>query len=395
LLKIKFIVLLILAVYLTGCSDAPSPIGVDELGNDLIKVKVYDSQVDNSTQNSNSFKKILPLGASSYCLLGNSLGVKSTLLLQFNVNFDEATLNAIKKDSITLLSARIVLKKAYGIGDTLQSFPVAQVNGYRVTSSWDPLKVKIDSMPSVDYSTDILSAKPAPDSFYYFNVNNAIALQWMKNSYDTINFRNDGLLLRTETATPYIIGFQGYSATGENAPKIELKFRYLSTNKDTTISFRTLSDAHLIEDATPTLATDEIVVKSGTTLQSKLFFDLSSIPANAFINNAEIVLMADTTKQVIGNIGLKSLSLGLIETLTSDSVFTTNSLITATLFYSAGKYSGNLTTVMRQVHANKKNLGFVITTSNPVEGLETIYLKNSNAAAGLKPRLIVTYSKID
>ena len=151
----------------------------------------------------------------------------------------------------------------------------------------------------------------------------------------------------------------------------------------------------MIEDATPTLATDEIVVKSGTTLQSKLFFDLSSIPANAFINNAEIVLMADTTKQVIGNIGLKSLSLGLIETLTSDSVFTTNSLITATLFYSAGKYSGNLTTVMRQVHANKKNLGFVITTSNPVEGLETIYLKNSNAAAGLKPRLIVTYSKID
>ena len=193
MLKIKFIVLLILAVYLTGCSDAPSPIGVDELGNDLIKVKVYDSQVDNATQNSNSFKKILPLGASSYCLLGNSLGVKSTLLLQFNVNFDEATLNAIKKDSITLLSARIVLKKAYGIGDTLQSFPVAQVNGYRVTSSWDPLKVKIDSMPSVDYSTDILSAKPAPDSFYYFNVNNAIALQWMKNSYDTINFRNDGL----------------------------------------------------------------------------------------------------------------------------------------------------------------------------------------------------------
>lgn len=395
MLKIKFISLFVAAVIFAGCSDSPSPIGVDDLGSDLLKVKVLDSQTDSLTQTSASFRKIVPLGASNFILLGNALGVKSSVMLQFNVNFDETTKNAIQKDSISLISARIVLKKVYGIGDTLQAFPVPMINGYKITGSWDPLKVKLDSLPTIDYSQDILSAKPAPDSFYYFNVKNDIALQWMKNSYDTINFVNNGLLLRAESPTPYLAGFQGFSSTGENAPKIELKFKYLATNKDTTISFRTLSDAHVVEGATPALAQDEMVVQSGTTIKSRVFFDLAKLPERVFINNAELVLTADTSKKLIGNSLLNGILIGIIDELTNDSTFVQNSLYTANLYYSSGKYTGNLTTLVRQIYATKKNLGFVVQTSNAIEGLETFYLRGSKAAAGLKPKLIITYSKID
>ncbi len=395
MLKIKIISLLLAMLIFAGCSDSPSPIGVDDLGSDLLKVKVLDSNIDSLNQNSASFRKIVPLGASTYILLGNALGVKSNVLLQFNVNFDETTKNAIQKDSIQMISSRIVLKKVYGIGDTLQAFPVPMVNGYKVTGSWDPLKVKIDSLPTIDYSTDVLSAKPAPDSFYYFNVKNDLALQWMKNSYDTVNFMNNGILLRAETATPSLIGFQGFSSSGENAPKIELKFKYLATGKDTTISFRTLSDAHVIEGSTPSLLVDEMLVQSGTTLQSRIYFDLSKLPDKVFINNAELIITADTTKKIVGNSLLNGLLIGVIDELTNDSSFVPSSLYTTNLYYSGGKYSGNLTTLMRQIYATKKNLGFALSTSNPIEGLETFYLKNSKAAAGLRPKLIITYSKLD
>lgn len=395
MLKTKIFILLTGALLFTGCSDAPSPIGVDQLGNDLLKVRVLDSQTDTLPQTSASFRKISPLGASAFVLLGNALGVKSDMLLQFNLNFDETTVNALKNDGITLSSARIVLKKVYAIGDSTQSFPVAMVNGYRITSSWDPLKVKADSLPSFDLSADILSAKPAPDSLYYFNVRNDIALQWMKNSYDTLNFKNDGILLRAESATPYLIGFQGFSATGENAPKIELTFKYTATNKDTTISFRTLSDAHVVHGGKPALQTDEIMVQSGTAIESRIYFDLAKLPKNVFINNAELILTADTTKQKIGNSALNGLLVSIFDDLTNDSTFTKNSLYNTNLYLSKGKYSGNLTTVMRQVYLSNKNLGFLITTSNAIEGLETIFLKGSNAPEALRPKLIITYSRLD
>lgn len=395
MLKTKLFLLFAGALFIAGCSDSPSPIGVDELGNDLLKVRVLDSQKDTLPQTSVSFRRVSPLGAAASVLLGNALGVKSDVLLQFNLNFDETTQNALKKDSIVLTSARIVLKKIYGIGDTLQSFPVAMVNGYKITSSWDPLKVKADSIPQIDLSADILSAKPAPDSLYYFNVRNDIALQWMKNSYDTVAYMNNGLMLRAESATPYLIGFQGFSATGENAPKIELNFRYLATNKDTTISFRTLSDAHVITGAKPSLQNDELMVQSGTAIESRIYFDLAKLPPNVFINNAELILSADTTKQKIGNSALNGLLVSIFDDLTNDSTFSVNSLYTTNLYYSSGKYSGNLTTVMRQVYLSKKNYGFLISTSNPVEGLETIILKNSNASEALKPKLIITYTKLD
>ncbi len=395
MLKTKIFLLLAGALLIAGCSDAPSPLGVDQLGNDLLKIKVLDSRTDTLTQTSVSFRRISPLGASAFVLLGNSLGVRSDMLLQFNLNFDETTVNALKKDSILLTSARIVLKKVYAIGDSTQGFPVAMVNGYKITSSWDPLKVKADSLPNIDLSADILSAKPAPDSLYYFNVRNDIALQWMKNSYDTVNFKNDGLMLRAETATPYLIGFQGFSSTGENAPKIELTFKYLATNKDTTISFRTLSDAHVVQGGTPALQADEIMVQSGTAIESRIFFDLSKLPANVFINNAELILTADTTKQKIGNSSLNGLLVNIFDDLTNDSTFTKNSLYNTNLYLSSGKYSGNLTTVMRQIYLSKKNYGFLISTSNPIEGLETIYLKGSGASEALRPKLIITYSKLD
>ncbi len=395
MLKTKIFLLIAGALFIVGCSDAPSPIGVDQLGNDLLKIRVIDSQSDTLTQTSASFRKISPLGASAFVLLGNALGVKADMLLQFNLNFDETTVNALKKDSILLSSARIVLKKVYAIGDSTQSFPVAMVNGYRVTSSWDPLKVKADSLPNIDISSDILSAKPAPDSLYYFGVRNDLALQWMKNSYDTVNFKNDGLMLRAETATPYLIGFQGFSSTGENAPKIELTFKYLATNKDTTISFRTLSDAHVVHGGTPALQADEIIVQSGTAIESRIYFDLTKLPANVFINNAELILTADSTKQRIGNSALNGLLVSIFDDLTNDSTFTKNALYNTNMYLSKGRYSGNLTTVLRQIYLSKKNYGFLISTSNSIEGLETIYLKGSNATEALRPKLIITYTKLD
>ncbi|KAB2909515.1 MAG: hypothetical protein LC102_03910 [Ignavibacteriales bacterium] len=395
MLKTKIITLLAAILLFAGCSDAPSSVGVDDLGSDLLKVKVLNSETDSLTQTSSTFRRISPLGAASFALFGNALGVRSDLLLQFIINFDEATQNALKKDSIMLISARIVLTRAYAIGDTLQSFPVSAVNGYRITSAWDPLKVKIDSLPNIDFSADIFSSKPNPDSLYYFGIKPEIALEWMKNSVDTVNFSNNGLMLRAGAPTPFLIGFQGWSADGSNAPRLELNFKFLSSNKDTTVSFRTLSDAHVIDGGKPALNPDEMMIQSGTAIESRLYFDLSKLPENVFINNAELIIVADTTKQMIGNKDLNGISVGIFDELTNDSTFVKTSLYSANLYYSNGKYSGNLTTLVRQLYTKKKNFGFLLTTSNPTEGLETIYLKNSNAGSAIRPRLIITYTKMD
>ena len=92
---------------------------------------------------------------------------------------------------------------------------------------------------------------------------------------------------------------------------------------------------------------------------------------------------------------MNGLLVSIFDDLTNDSTFTKNALYNTNMYLSKGRYSGNLTTVLRQIYLSKKNYGFLISTSNSIEGLETIYLKGSNATEALRPKLIITYTKLD
>lgn len=389
----KYIFFFLVLLIFQSCSDSPTDAGLDLLDNQKVTVVLFDSAVDSINQNSQSFLKRINTGLADRLLLGQVSETKSSILIEFNIAFDESTRNLIKSNDVQVVSNRIIFKKNYSYGDTSVVFQTSNINGYRINSEWAPDKVRLDSLPSIDKSLDILTLKPTPDSLYYFGVSNTVVLDWVKNAADTSLAKNYGIFLEPQANTSYIIGFQGYSNTLQTAPQIEITLRFLTTGRDSTLIFNSISDAHVIEgyyDKQP----DLLAVRSGIAINTKLYFDLSKIPADALINYAELTLVNDSTKTVIGSSGFNSIITSVISSAVSDTVLTDYVSPTGSLIFSNGRYYGNVTSVITRIIREKNNLGILLKPGLEIEGLETIYFKSSNAILSERPQLKITYSRL-
>jgi len=386
--------LLILLLF-TGCSDDPSLLGVDFVKKDELKVIVLDALTDSMSQNSRSYREIIALGNADRLLLGNRQGIRSSILLEFSLGFDEATkaLLADSKDSIEIISNKVILTPNYKFGDTTGTFPVSSIKVNEIKTLWDPLTVRVDSLPDIDMTTSVLDGTPSADSNYHFSLNNALVMKWMKNTVDTNTYKNNGVFISVDVPTPYIAGFKGFSTDITVAPRIDIRFRKKGASTDTTITFRSISDAHVVEasftQTDPTLMT----VQSGLTVGSSLYFDLKKLPKDIVINRATLQINGASSE--IGSSGFTSLLARTITELNTDSTAKTYGVPSSTLSLSNNVYSGEVTSALENMFYLDKNLGFYLSTAAPAEGLEKIVLKGSSYPVyNERPRLVITYTLV-
>ena len=372
--------------YFISCEDEPSSIGVELISGDLVVVKTFDSQTDTVNQSSSYFKNVIPLGSSTWILLGKYQDIDASVLLKFVFGLSDSLETDVLDDNINVLESWIVLRDRYTYGDTLASMDFTT---HKVNSLWSFTQFTIDSLSKLQYeSTDIGSNLVATDTNYTFNIDESLVLSWMKNSADDAVESNYGIYLKPKDASGKISGFEALTAISSEAAKLFVVIEKTGVYTDTINGF-VIGDVSLVDGTVPNLPAALLGIQASVSVNTKLTFDVSQLPEGLVVNSAELILTQDTLNSVFGTGFNNSLSASYLRY--SDSLNTQGNAVS--LAFNSNQFTGNITSFLRNWINTGENNGLLLRAGNQFNGLELFALHGSDAAElALRPRLRVTYS---
>jgi len=386
--KIKFLILFISSLILFSCSDEPTSIGLDKLGNDLLNIKTINSADDSISQVSSYKHEKVSLGSSSRLLLGKSSNTEASILIKFNIALEESLEEDILNDSINIISSELQLNQTYNFG--VESVPF-DFTIHEVTSDWS-VNFTEDSITSLIYVDEDLSIeKEINDSLTTVKLNtlnNPLIQNWLKIAADTSLDADKGIYLKPTSNTQKVLGYQALTSSFENFPIINVVIEKPGVYVDT-ISFITTLDVGVITGTLPVVSDENIVLQSGYIITSKLLFYIPELPPNSIINSAELTLTLDTNETVVGSNFSNALNVYyLYDSTNTDSLSSAVSLLR-----SGNQFTGNITLFVREWLVGN-NHGLYITPGSTLTGVELFAVKGSNAAIiSERPLLKINYTE--
>ena len=381
-----YAIILFSVLNLLSCSDDPSSIGIDLLDGDYLVVNTFDTQDDTVTQSSSFFKEVVPLGFSNYVLIGKRDELEATTLMKFVFSIEDSLSQDFLDDNIIINEAFIELTPTYIYTDSIADYDFTV---HEITSDWS-LDFTSDSLDFLSYNMDDLSSnKNFTDSIYTFDLNNDFVLQWIKNSIDTSLGENKGLYFIPTMNTGKVVGFQALTPLSSDAAKLRVVIEKPGSFVDTIRAF-ILADISTVITDLPNLPAEDIGVQASTTIQSRLFFDLSQIPRDISINKAELILTEDTLYSITGSSFNSNLA---VFRITDSSDVTVDESTRILLGKNNNIFTGNITSFIISWIANDNNQGMVIRPASLTERLELFAIKGSEyPALSERPRLRIVYT---
>lgn len=385
--------LLFASLLFLSCSDEPSSLGIELIGSDYILVRTYDSVNDTIIQNSSYYKKVIPLGNSDWILVGKyqstEQNIEASSLIKFIFGLADSLKNDVKADNINVLDAWIELRNRYTYVDTLatMNFTVHKVN-----SSWSSTAFTIDSLSELQYDVnDVSSDFSISDSTYSFHIDEALPLGWMKNSADNTLESNFGIYLEPTMSSNKVVGFQALTPLSSQAAKLTVVIEKPGVYIDTVSGFIS-ADISLVNlpNFEPIPLDSLMYVQSSVSINSKLTFDLGSLPPGLVINKAELFITTDMLNSVKGSSFNNSLRVFYLKS--ADSTVTEGNSIS--LLSQDNQYTGDITRFVRNWVSRDENFGILIEAGSPTLGLDLFVLKGSNyTEISERPRLRITYTQ--
>ena len=370
-----------------NCSDEPTSIGGNLVGDDIINLKTISS--DSLSQSLSIFHPTnISLAASGRLLLGVTDNINASILLKFAVGLADSIKNDIINNDATVTSAVMELHKTYSFGDTLSNL---DFNIYKVTSNWS-VNFSEDSIPQLqfDESLDLLDGDPdITDSITSAKLSNQLLQDWLHIAADTSLRGNYGIYIRPTANSQKVLGYQAITPTFTNIPVIKVVIEKLGAYTDT-LTFSSTTDLTVMQGSIPSVSSGNIPIRAGYLINGKLTFDLSSLPENIVVNTAELVLTVDTLESKVGSSYTNSMQVYfLLDSTKTDSIASTS----LTLSRSGNTFSGSITTYVRAWLQNNNNQGLVLSPGDPISGVELFVIKGSDAVQN-KPLLKITYTKL-
>lgn len=384
---------LIFSFYWFGCSEAPTDIGSEALENQGVTVLETTVVQDNSLTRysaDTSYKDILPLGSSRYLLIGNYKQLEANIAIRFYPFFFGKE-SAILKDSIQILSAKVIVNSPYVLGDSSASFGIT---AHKIQANWSASALRSDTTDFLNPSAVNISSSFRRDSssYYSFSLDTALVRQWLKSSIDTSQPKNYGILIKPAAGTAKIAGWEALSGTSTFYPLLEYKCRIVGGG-DTTLTVYAAEDAHVVRGSLPAMHGDDFYVQSGLIGRTNLWFDLSVIPKNSVINKATLILKkhSDASRSYAGNAFTDAVAAYPIQ----DSAANTLTPGYGTLLkLTDSVYAGNVTEMLALFYAKGKNANFQLTTADYLNGAELFAFFGSKAASlSNRPKLSIIYSR--
>lgn len=388
----SFLLFLILS-FLTGCSDDPTGVGGEMLPKDDLKnLSQYDSYKMNSPQKSSGFRAEQDYGYSERAILGKANSMESRVLLDFSMTVPDSLLAAYNNKKLSVVSARLILKPTYSIGEASAPFDFS-VN--KITSSWTSVGFSTSSLSSISYeASDKSDSKTITDSLITVNLNKDFVSSWVDYKMDSTKASPvKGLYLIPSASTGRAIGFPAVTLyTLANVAAVSVT--YLNSNGttayQTTVTYGASYDTHVVFGDTPKAPQGEFILEGGIPMRGKLAFDISSIPAYSMINKAYLELSTDSLKASFGSISSDTI---YARAFTDSSSCATDTRVMS-LVRSGSKYSGDISTIVQLwVNAALKNEGLRIELSDDSRSLNKLFVYGSQAQDATKrPRLQIFYS---
>ncbi len=384
---LSFIVIIFLIVInVLSCSDDPTAIGIDLLAGDFLIVSTFDTADDTVTQSSSFFKEVVPLGLSSKVMIGKRDELEATALMDFTFFIADSLRQDFLDGNILVNKAFIELTPAYTYTDENAEYDFTV---HEITSDWS-IGFTSDSLANLSFDEEDLSSnKNFTDSLYTFDLNNDFVLQWIKVSIDSSLGKNNGIYYIPTMSTGKVVGFQALTTTSSNAAKLRVVIEKPGSFVDTIRAFIFADVSTIITDL-PVLPVVDIGVQASTTIQSRLFFDLSEVPPDIIINKAELILTEDTLSSITGSSFNPNLT---VFKITDSSDVTIDESRGILLIKNDNTYTGDITLFILSWTTNEDNQGMVIRSASLIEGLELFAIKGSDdPKLSERPRLRIVFT---
>ena len=381
------ILFLLITFLLYSCTDEPSSLGIELIGSENISAKIFDTAVDTAQQSSSFFKKVIPLGATDWILIGRYQDIEASTLMKFVFGLPDSLKEDLIDGNINVLDSWVILTNRYIYTDSMatMNFTVHKVN-----SSWSSSSFTVDSLANLNYEpTDASSQFTITDTLYTFHLDTALTLSWMKYTADNTLESNYGIYLDPTLSSNKVVGFQAFTAISSEAAKLFVVIEKPGVYVDTINGFVSADISIVDRPNLPTLPAGLISVQSSVAINSKLTFNLDQIPVSLVINKAELFITPDTVSSVKGSSFSNSLRVTYLSD--ADSLKTQGNPIFLTL--KENKYTGDITSFVRNWISKKENNGILIEAGSPTSGLELFALKGSDYFEfSERPRLRITYT---
>ncbi|HED07684.1 MAG TPA: hypothetical protein ENI57_06180 [Ignavibacteria bacterium] len=388
--KRLFLILLTGIVFfqLSSCSDAPKNFGVDILSSDFIVLDTLNTTKDSVAQISTTFKTVTPLGASQNLLVGKKDNVNASFLIKFILPLADSIKTGISSGAVIITEAKVKLINTYQYGDSSAAFAIT---AHKVTSDWSSIGFTSDSLPNLMYDfANVSSALNLTDSIKTFNLDVNLIKSWFQSVIDTSLKSNKGLYVESSPISQKVLGFQAKTSFSINQPELHVIINKPGVYTDT-LKFTPEADVSIVYGNLPAIGSGEMALQSGFVINSKLWFDISSLPKNAIINRARLFLTSDSMLTIKGT--------NLVDAiLVSNIVDSTTKVIDSTLTQknltpNGNTYSGLITSFVQTWLNTGKNEGMLLAPVEGINGVDLFVLKGSNAPVlADRPRLEIIYT---
>jgi hypothetical protein len=382
----KAAVFLFTALIMFSCSDAPTSIGLDLLNNDFIKVINTNSDSLGLNQYSYSFHKKVSLASSSRLLIGKKDNLEASILMRFFINLSDTLKQNIIDNQVNVSSAVMELIKDYEFGNETEPFDFTV---HKINSDWGS-EFTADSLSNLSYDVeDVSLAKEINDSVTSVTMSNQLIESWLMGAADTSLNTNKGIYLKPDLGANKVLGYTAFNTSLINIPVIKVVIDKPNVYTDT-LNFPAIFDVGVVDGEPPPVSPENLVIQSGYVFNSKLVFDISKIPDNVIINDAELVLTLDTAETATGSSYNSTIyAFYLLDSTNTDSLTTLFSSLTR----SGNQFTGSLTTIVR-LWESLGNNGLLLVPAGQSDGLELFAIKGSNALNLFeRPLLKLTYTQ--
>ncbi|HPN37264.1 MAG TPA: hypothetical protein PL041_02590, partial [Melioribacteraceae bacterium] len=298
-LFIFYFTIFVISIF-SGCSDDPSSTGSGLIADsDLIYTDIFDTDSMFVSITSSTYSDSIDLGSSDKLLIGKTSFAKATAFVRFYPVLPDSISTQIAKDSIIVRKCWVKIKPNYFIGDSLANF---DFNLYRIKQTWSSSSINNNNYTSlpVDKTNDVSYNRVITDTLITFNIENSIALNWLKNKVDSADGENYGVMFSPTEGTNRIIGIPGLNAYTDYSDftvyiEVEKNGKYIDT-----VNAYTTEDIHAVEVTTPSSSNNNLFLIGGDPYRTKIYFDISALPKNVIINKAVLSVTRDNSESYFG-----------------------------------------------------------------------------------------------
>jgi len=390
---INLFLILFFAALIFGCEEDPSSVGEDLLaGQDLTSIHTLDSQADNLEQSSSSYIDTLSLGLSDRTLIGKTEQLTAKGVIKFGFAISSALKTQITNNELTPVNAYVTLKPDYSIGAANNAFGI---NVHKITADWNFEKFKKENLEKIQYNSTPFSSNffSNDDTLFTIDLNKEIVFDWLRSGVDT-TIKNYGALYIPTPESNKVFGFPTLTSAASSS---ELPTVYLIV-MDTSGELDTLSatpsyDAFGVTGSMPGNDENFMYVQGGIPVHSTVKFDLSSLPKNAIIIEANLSFVEDPLQAVKGSTYDDSLLVSLIKREMEHAIDTSVSSIL--MVKSGDTFKANISALVQHWVEGKMNYGLKIRAFDDDKSVNKIALYSSKVEdVTLKPRLQIIYADI-